>query len=66
MLTSIGWLAVLPSTTSLDRALWFGGKGIASARSHLTEEEFRKAWQEGQAMSMEQAIEDALGHRPNG
>jgi predicted ATPase/Tfp pilus assembly protein PilF len=35
-------------------------QGEASARSQLSEEEFEKAWQEGRAMSTEQAVEYAL------
>lgn len=35
-------------------------QGIAAARAQLTEEEFEKAWAEGRAMNMEQAIEYAL------
>ncbi|MFL5732491.1 MAG: tetratricopeptide repeat protein, partial [Chloroflexia bacterium] len=35
-------------------------QGIASARAQLSEEEFEKAWAEGRAMTMEQAIEYAI------
>ena len=35
-------------------------QGVASARAELGEEEFQKAWAEGRAMSIEQAIEYAL------
>jgi len=35
-------------------------QGVASARSQLSEEAFEKAWAEGRAMSMKQAIEYAL------
>jgi tetratricopeptide (TPR) repeat protein len=35
-------------------------KNIAAARAQLSEDEFNKAWAEGRAMTMEQAIEFAL------
>jgi predicted ATPase/class 3 adenylate cyclase len=38
----------------------------ATARAQLSEEEFEKAWAEGQAMNMEQAIEYALEQTPEG
>jgi len=41
-----------------DRIVYEQGK--ASARAQLSAEEFEKAWVEGRAMSMEQAIEYAL------
>jgi hypothetical protein len=36
---------------------------VALARLRLREEAFERAWQEGQAMSMEEAIEHALEQR---
>ena len=36
-------------------------QGVGSARAQLGEEEFERAWQEGRAMSMEEAVEYALG-----
>jgi hypothetical protein len=35
-------------------------RGIASARIHLDEDEFERAWSEGRAMPLEDAIEYAL------
>jgi hypothetical protein len=35
-------------------------QGVASARAQLSEAEFERAWAEGRAMSMEEAIEYAL------
>jgi hypothetical protein len=44
-----------------DRSLY--ERNIARARAHLGEETFRRAWEEGRAMSMEEAVEYALGER---
>jgi tetratricopeptide (TPR) repeat protein len=41
-----------------DRILY--EQGVAAARAQMSEEEFEKAWAEGRAMSMEQAVEYAL------
>ena len=35
-------------------------RAVAAARAELGDEAFEKAWQEGRAMSMEQAIQYAL------
>jgi predicted ATPase/DNA-binding XRE family transcriptional regulator len=50
---SIGGVMEASDRIPYDRAL-------ASARSQLGDEDFETAWQEGQAMSLEQAIEYAL------
>ena len=44
---------------SEDRSIF--DRGLASARAQLDEETWQKAWQEGRTMSMEEAIEYALG-----
>jgi predicted ATPase len=36
-------------------------RGLANVRAQMDENQFKAAWQQGQAMSLEQAIADALG-----
>ncbi|MFL5734319.1 MAG: hypothetical protein ACJ78Q_14120, partial [Chloroflexia bacterium] len=40
-------------------------RNVAIARAQLDKQTWEKAWQEGQAMSMEQAIEYALAESPS-
>jgi hypothetical protein len=36
-------------------------RGLATVRTQLDEKQFKTAWRQGQAMTLEQAIADALG-----
>jgi hypothetical protein len=49
---------------SVDRALF--ERNMAAAYAQLGEEKFGKAWTEGRAMSMEQAVDYALEHIAGG